>query len=118
MESFLIGFVIGSILVWVAYGIMIRIATKQAQEQIQTLVSAIEKEAKNIIQARVELHDGIFYVYNTNDGSFMAQGTTMTEIRQSIESRWHEARVYVTEGEKDVIEALKQTGSDLETRRV
>ena len=114
--EFLTGFAIGAVITWFLIGIWMALVTHRTRREITNLISTIEEQTKNIISARVELHHGVFYVYNTQDGSFMAQGTTMAELRQRIESRWQDAQVYVTEGDHDALQALKATGSDLETR--
>lgn len=117
MTEFIIGFVIGLAVTWVVYTVLIMRATAQAKSQIEAMISEITQQTKMIIPARVERHDGVFYVYNAQDDTFMAQGNTLAELRQRIDSRWREAQVFVTEGDKDVLDALRATKTDLDTWR-
>ena len=98
---------------WIMW-FMIRRAERRAVENIERLLHVLDKLKEGQILARVEEQDGIFYVYNTEDQSFMAQGTTIAELRERIDQRWADAQVMITEGDKDVIERLKGTGTDLQ----
>lgn len=109
METFIIGFLVGAITVAAVIRIALHIAVKRAEHTIEALQEAIEKIQTTMIPARVEQHDGIFYVYNTQDNSFIAQGTTLDELRSRIEGRMKDARVIVQEGDPAVLEALKAT---------
>ena len=110
MIEFVIGMVAGVVItvvvaVWVVKGLVAR-----AEADIDAIVAEIKKTAENIIPARIEQHDGVFYVYNTRDGSFIAQGTSLAEIKARIEERMKDATVMVTEGDTDVLQKLKDSG--------
>ena len=101
---------------WILW-FMIRRAERRAIENVERLLHVLEQLKQGQILARVEEQDGVFYIYNTEDDSFMAQGSTVTELRERIEQRWRDVRVYVTQGEQDVIDRLKATNPDMETDR-
>ena len=109
MIEFVVGVAAGVVVtvvvaVWVVKGLVSR-----AEADIDSIVAEIKKTAENIIPARVEQHDGVFYVYNTRDGSFIAQGTSIAEIKARIEERMKDATVMVTEGDADVLRQLQGT---------
>lgn len=112
MESFIIGFFAGMIVTAVALKIALNIAVKRAEQTLEALQEAMEKIQTDMIPARVEQHNGMFYVYSIRDNSFLAQGTTLAELKTRIESRMKDARVVVNEGDPAVIEALKATAAD------
>lgn len=62
-----------------------------------------------LIPVRVEQHDGVFYLYNVHDDSFIAQGLTVDELHTKVKSRWPDAQVFVTQGDQDAIQNLKAT---------
>ena len=77
---------------------------------------AISEFRKNNLACRVEQHGDIFYIYDVSTGDFVAQGTTVEEIKTHVEkTRYRDLRIYVTEGEENVIDALKRTSANLET---
>ena len=114
MIEFLIGAAAGAIVGYMVFRIMIHIAVSRAERELGLLARAVEIYEASTIPARVEQIDGVFYVYDTRDDSFLAQGQTVTELRSRIESRVKHARVLVTEGEEAVVSLLK---ADLESGR-
>lgn len=107
-----IGVVIGLVAAYFLLQFMLSILLRRSEERLDMLVKAIEQATVNQIAARVEEEGGVFYVYNAKDGSFMAQGSSLTELRERIEARWPDATVHVTEGETEVLERLKATLPD------
>ena len=114
MIEFIIGAAAGAIIGYVVFRIMIHIAVSRAERELGLLVRSVEIYESSTIPARVEQIDGVFYVYDTRDDSFLAQGHTVTELRDRIESRVKHARVLVTEGEESVLSLIK---SSLESGR-
>ena len=114
MIEFLLGMTAGAIVGYMILRILVHIALSRAERELALLARAVEIYEASTIPARVEQIDGVFYVYDTRDGSFLAQGQTVTELRSRIESRVKHARVLVTEGEESVLSLLK---ADLESSR-
>lgn len=110
MDSFFIGFLAGALVASVVLRIALSIATRRAEEQLEALMAALKTVSAKHIAARVEQHDGVFYVYRLDDDTFLAQGNSLTELSQRIEDRMKDARVFVTEGDPKVVSALKATG--------
>ena len=114
MIEFLIGAAAGAIVGYMVFRIMIHIAVSRAERELGLLARAVEIYEASTIPARVEQIDGVFYVYDTRDDSFLAQGQTVSELRSRIEARVKHARILVTEGEESVLSLLK---ADLESGR-
>jgi len=114
MIEFLIGAAAGVIIGYMVLRILLYIALSRAERELVLLTRAVEIYEASTIPARVEQIDGVFYVYDTRDDSFLAQGDTVTELRSRIQSRVKHARVLVTEGEESVLSLLK---ADLESSR-
>jgi len=114
MIEFIVGAAAGAIIGYVVFRIMIHIAVSRAERELGLLARAVEIYEASTIPARVEQIDGVFYVYDTRDDSFLAQGQTADELRNRIESRVKHARILVTEGEESVLSLLK---SGLESSR-
>ena len=117
MTELIVGMAIGMALTcWILW-FMIRRAMHRAEQNLARINHVIDRLREGMILARVEEEAGVFYIYNTEDSSFMAQGTTVAEIKHKIEQRWQDVSVYVTEGDQDVIERLKSTTRQVETDR-
>ena len=112
MIEFVSGIIAGLIIAAVLINIAWRLVTRRAEQQIEQLAEAIKTLSANQIQARVEEDNGVFYVYRIDDNSFLAQGTTMAELRERIESRMKDAMIYVTEGDPEVLSRLKATATE------
>lgn len=108
----LLGIVIGMIVAVILVYIWLQMTIRRATQNIDNLLHVIERLQQNVFQARVEEENGVFYVYNTEDQSFMAQGTTVDELRERIEQRWKDAQVFITQGDQAVLQRLRATGGE------
>jgi len=114
MIEFTIGVAAGAIVGYIVLRILIHIAVSRAERELGLLARAVEIYEAATIPARVEMINGVFYVYDTRDDSFLAQGQSVAELRDRIQARVKHARVLVTEGEESVLSLIK---SGLESSR-
>ena len=114
MIEFLTGMIAGVVIAVVVAVWVVRSLVTRAEADIESILAEVKKTAEHIIPARIEQHDGVFYVYNTRDGSFIAQGASISEIKSRIEERMKDATVMVTEGDTDVLQRLRDTKTDAE----
>lgn len=110
MTELIVGMIFGMCLALVVVYFYFRMVMVRAAQNIDDLIQVIERLKESIIHARVEEQDGVFYVYNTADDAFMAQGTTIAELRERIEQRWADVQVMITQGDQAVLDRLKATG--------
>jgi hypothetical protein len=102
-----LGIFIGVLAFYLVLKLAVHILVQRISKDIETLEAAIEQQQQSI-QARVELHDNEFFVYNNDTNEFMAQGSTLQELRDRIKTRWSSYRVSVVAGEDHVLEQLKE----------
>lgn len=112
MSDFVLGILMGVpagvLLMYLVLKIAINVAINKIKEDLGSLEEALEKhQEKTLISCRVEQHDGVFFVYNNDTNEFMAQGSTLLELRERIKARWKDQRVSVVAGEDAVLEQLK-----------
>ena len=110
MTELFVGKIFGMCLALVIVYVYLRMVMLRAAQNLDDIMQVIERLKESIIHARVEEQDGVFYVYNTKDQSFMAQGRTVAELRERIDQRWADAQVMITQGEQAVLDRLKATG--------
>ena len=101
-----LGVAIGAWLFYLALKLAVHILMRRLSQDIETLEEAL-KEQVELIPCRVEQHDGVFFVYNNDTNEFMAQGSTLSELRKRIKARWKDRRVSVVAGDEAVLEQLK-----------
>lgn len=103
--TFLMWYVIG----WLIFKLLVR---PWIQRQLETRIAKIEAELKQIsesvIEAKVEEYHGQFYLFDKETDVFVGQGYTAKEIADKLNKN---LRIYVTEGEPEVIRRFKETPS-------
>ena len=109
MTELIVGMLFGMVITALILRIMLAMAMRRAQGELDDLITVMQNLQQQMIMCRVEEHDGMYYVYNTQDQSFVAQGRTVAELRDAIDGRWHNKQVLVTEGDRAIVEALKAT---------
>jgi hypothetical protein len=112
MMEFFIGFALGVFAVLAFIKSAVREALESADDSIKRLQDLVEKEIENTIQTRVEEHDGVYYIYNIEDGAFLGQGMTLNEVKDCIAKRLPDTNVNIVEGD---IEVIKKLQSELKT---
>lgn len=75
-------------------------------DQIESGQLKQEAEIK-VIEARVEVDNGAFFVYNNNNGSFIAQGNNITELKKHIMDRYKDIDIKIIGGDPDAFAKLK-----------
>jgi len=98
-------FVFGFILGWVLReGMAKRRVDKLLAELEGDIEETVETIRKNVIPIRIEMHNGAYYIFNTDTDEFMAQGVTRPELELELAKRHPEKRFIATP------ENLKEVG--------
>lgn len=101
-----LGAVIGMVIFYYAMKIAVSMLHSRLENDLKEIEHAI-RDSVDLIPCRVEQHDGVFFVYNNDTNEFMAQGSTLDELRERIKARWKDQRVSVVAGDEAVLEQLK-----------
>lgn len=110
MSDIILGVAIGAVIGVVGFYYAMKISIALLHHRLERDLEEIEKVLKDsvdLIPCRVEQHDGVFFVYNNETNEFMAQGSTLNELRERIKDRWKDQRVSVVAGDQAVLEQLK-----------
>ena len=110
--SFIGGMVIGFVAAYILLQVIVSWMLRRSEERLEMLIKAMEQVDSNRIAARAEEENGVFYIYNTKDGSFLAQGSSLTELLDHVSARYPGVTVSVTEGDTAVLDRLKATVRD------
>lgn len=121
MFELIVGVVIGMFVAWATVWFMLKtVITKVNDEMgkmLDKVVADVEKESdpRELIMARVELHDDTFYVYNKENNQFMAQGRTLAEVKEHMFQRYSKDKYNVIadpDENVDVLQKLKETANE------
>ena len=89
MEQFLwvVGtFIVGGIFGWYAREVRAVYQVRKLLEQGE-LEETDKTEVKSVM-GTIEIHDGNYYMYSTDDGTFLAQGATKSELSEALRKRF------------------------------
>lgn len=105
---FALGMIAATMLIrWMAYNAIAKLI-KQLEENSRPL-------PESQLRVKVEFDQNIYFLYNSDDGSFVAQGADFVELKQNLRARFPNRTVTVTSGDDTALEKLKQQISDLDT---
>jgi poly-beta-hydroxyalkanoate depolymerase len=118
MIDFGIGFLLGVTVFYVLLRMAINYFRRQLEQMLKTVLES-ETELKTIedrlepkataIHTRLEEVDGVFYVYNIDNGEFIAQGTTADEVQKHVQSRISNKDVFIVQGDNEAIKRYRST---------
>ena len=63
-------------------------AMKLTGKLVEEIENKIEEEKKSLIQIIIEQHGEVFYIYNKEDKTFMAQGKNKKELEDALSARF------------------------------
>lgn len=113
LESFVLGMCVGMGVAYVMMRIVVWATLRQMERrgvEIENLVHKIKQDAQAlVVEARLEEHQGEFFLYRVDNGEFIAQGTTAQEIQDRTDKRISGQAVVVTESDDGVMERYRAT---------
>jgi hypothetical protein len=113
LESFVLGICVGMGVAYVMMRIVVWATLRQMERrgiEIENLVQKIKQDAQaSVVEARLEEHQGEFFLYRVDNGEFIAQGTTAKEITARTDQRIHDKAVVVTQANDGVMERYRAT---------
>lgn len=113
MPEFILGIFTGILIHYITMRIVVWATLRQMERrgiEIENLVQKIRQDAQAlVVEARLEEHQGEFFLYRVDNGEFIAQGTTAREIQDRTEKRITGRAVVVTESDDEVMERYRAT---------
>ena len=102
ISDILLGIVIG-------VGMVVFYAWYQFQilkSQIDHMIDQAINE-KSAIELEIEVDKGVYFCYNNEDKQFICQGTTATEIRDTLQNRFPGKAAYLVAGDPVIVAKFK-----------
>ena len=95
-----IGFVMLGLYIWILF--------QRIRGRVDHMVNQIIQEAEsNLIGIDIEVDQGRYFCYNSEDKQFVCQGTTVADIKQAFRSRFPGKTAYLAGGDPRVIAEFK-----------
>ena len=89
-----------------------------AQKAIAKLLKQIEEdsapEIDNQLRVEVEFEQNIYFLYNSDDGSFVAQGANVFDLRNNLRKRFPNSTITIVKGNAAAMENLQQHLKDFD----
>jgi ribonuclease HIII len=104
MDYFIV-FVAGMLLAaWV-----IRWLARQAIDQLlEQFVETQEPENNNHLCVYLEFEQNIYFLYNSDNGSFVAQGNNLAELKTNLTKRFPDRNITIVKGDPEIMKTLTQ----------
>ena len=103
LEGLILGFAGGLIVSYIYVKFVIWHTLRQLEQQDIRVNEIIDKMKtrieQNMIAARMEEHQGRFYLYRADNNEFIAQGATAEEVDAHTDRRFGKKTVIVTDAE-------------------
>ncbi len=108
-------YVIVFVLGMVAATMLIRWMARRAIDQfVERFADAVEeKDEDNQMRVDVEFDQNIYFLYNSDNGSFVAQGNNLLDLRENLEQRFPNRTINIVKGDPTVLAALKNQIKDI-----
>jgi len=95
-----IGFGMLGLYLWVSY--------QRIRGRIDDMVKKIINEAEaDLVGLDIEVDQGRYFCYNSEDKQFVCQGATVAEIRTAFQARFPDKTAYLAGGDPRVVAELK-----------
>jgi hypothetical protein len=113
MIEFILGFTSGLIVSYIIVKVVVWSTLRQLEQddiRVDELIDKMKQKIQSsIVQARLEEHQGVFYLYRVDNDEFIAQGRTHAEVEARAEQRIPNLPVYVTQAEESALERYRAT---------
>ena len=78
------------------------------KSRIDQMINEVVQEAEaDLIGLDIEVDNGRYFCYNSEDKQFICQGNTAAEIRQAFQTRFPGKTAYLSGGDPTVVEKFK-----------
>lgn len=89
--------------------LLIRWVARRAIDKImgQLIEQAEEKVEAEQMRVELEFEQNIYFLYNTEDGSFVAQGNDLQDLKTNLRNRFPNRTVTIVKGNPEIMQQLK-----------
>jgi hypothetical protein len=93
------------VIVWIGAELWLRSLENELNKH-QKLLKQLS-ETSNTLLTRVEQDNGVFFLYQLENSEFVAQGTSLENIRENLQTKYRDFDIKIVDGDKEVLQTLK-----------
>jgi ribonuclease HIII len=87
----------------------IRWLARQAIDQLlEQFVETQDSEKHNHLCVYLEFEQNIYFLYNSDNGSFVAQGNNLAELKTNLVKRFPNQNITIVKGDPEIMKTLTQ----------
>jgi hypothetical protein len=87
----------------------IRWLARQAIDQLlEQFVEKQDSEKHNHLCVYLEFEQNIYFLYNSDNGSFVAQGNNLAELKTNLVKRFPDRNITIVKGDPEIMKTLTQ----------
>ena len=78
------------------------------KSRVDSMIKQVVEQARvGLVGLDIEVDNGIYFCYNSEDKQFVCQGANVAEIRQAFQARFPTKTAYLAGGDPAVVEQFK-----------
>ena len=109
LNEILGGILIGIGISFVVLGLYIWVLFQRIKGRVDRMIREVIEEAEaDLVGLDIEVDQGVYFCYNSEDKQFVCQGGTVAEIKQAFQARHPGKTAYLAGGEPAVVEQFKE----------
>ncbi len=110
MDYFVV-FVLGMLVATLIIRWLARRAIDQFVEKLAD-ISEEQEESNQQLRVNIEFEQNIYFLYNSDNGSFVAQGNDLLDLKKNLQQRFPNRTITIVKGDSDAMETLKRQLKD------
>ncbi len=110
MDYFVV-FVLGMLVATLIIRWLARRAIDQFVEKLAD-ISEEQEESNQQLRVNLEFEQNIYFLYNSDNGSFVAQGNDLLDLKKNLQQRFPNRTITIVKGDSDAMETLKRQLKD------
>jgi hypothetical protein len=81
---------------------------RNLKARVDLMIDEVLAEAEsNLVGLEIEVDNGVYFCYNSEDKQFICQGSNVAELRRAFSERYPTKTAYLAGGDPAVVEQLK-----------
>jgi hypothetical protein len=105
LTTLVLAYIAIRVIAWIGAELWLR-SLESELDKHQKLLKQLS-EASDTLLTRVEQNNGVFFLYRLEDSEFVAQGTSLENIRENLQAKYRQLNIKIVDGDKEVLQTLK-----------
>lgn len=104
LTMMILGYIAVRVFAWIGAELWLRSLERELDKHQKLLKK--QREACDTLLTRVEQDNGVFFLYQLETSEFVAQGTSLKNIRENLQTKYRDFDIKIVDGDKEVLQTL------------